>query len=126
MSRFTEADRLLRLIVRERVQCERCGEPGSEVAHIVPRRFHAVRCDELNVWFLCNGPGSNGCHELVDSHEVHLIELVHKTIGWGAYERLRTRSLSGLPDRPAAFWKSETARLRQICADRGIPHKRSA
>lgn len=126
MSRFTEADRLLRLIVRERVQCERCGGPGSQVAHIVRRRYNAVRCDERNVWWLCNGPGTRECHRRVDVSAEHYDLLVFQTIGWDLHAELRALAHAGPSEPLSAFWKSETARLRQICADRGITYRRSA
>lgn len=126
MSRFSEADRLLRLLVSQRLRCERCGEWGSQVAHIVRRRFHAVRCDELNVWWLCGGPGTNDCHFVVDHDEDEADALISRTIGRDVYEALRARANAGPTGPLSLFWKSETARLRKVCAERSIPTRRSA
>lgn len=126
MSRFTEADRLLRLIVRERKTCERCGGVGSEVAHILRRGYHATRCDERNVWWLCSGPGSNGCHALVDSTWSEFNALVLATIGEAEFSRLRDKAHAGPGEPLSVFWPAERARLRARCAELGIPVRGAA
>lgn len=127
MSRTTEADRLLRLIVREqRSRCERCGGPGSQVAHIVPRRYHATRCDERNVWFLCGGPGSNDCHAIVDGSEAEHSALVLRTIGLDAFDELLSRAYLGPSEPLSLFWPAERARLRERCKALGIPLRGAA
>ncbi len=126
MSRFSEADRLLRLLVSRRGQCERCGGAGSQVAHILRRRFAATRCDERNVWWLCAGPGSNDCHATVDQHVEAQAELIDRTIGGAVLDELWDTALAGPSEPLSLFWKSETARLRQLCAERSIPTRRSA
>ncbi len=125
MSRFSEADRLLRLLVRQRGSCERCGGAGSQVAHIVRRGYAATRCDERNVWWLCGGPGSGDCHAIVDqNHDEHDL-LVRWSIGHAALAELKARAEAGPCEPLSLFWKSETARLRQLCAERSIPTRRS-
>lgn len=126
MSRFTEADRLLRLIVRERSRCERCGGPGNEVAHILRRGYHATRTDERNVWWLCNGPGSNGCHALVDQNWSEFNALVLSTIGEAEFSRLRDKAHAGPSESLSAFWPAETRRLRERCDELGITHRRAS
>lgn len=126
MSRTDEADRLLRLIVRERRACERCGGVGTEVAHILRRGYHATRCDESNVWLLCNGPGSNGCHSLVDGDWSEFNALVLKTIGEAEFARLRDKAHAGPETPPNAFWPAERARLRERCRELGIPLRGAA
>lgn len=126
MSRFAEADRLLRLIVRERKACERCGGVGSEVAHILRRGYHATRTDERNVWLLCNGPGSNGCHELVDNNWPEFNALVLKTIGEAEFTRLRNKAHAGPTEPLSVFWPAERARLRERARELGLSLRRSA
>lgn len=126
MSRFTEADRLLRLIVRERVRCERCGGIGSQVAHILRRRFNATRCDERNTWWLCGGPGSNDCHATVDQYVEEQAELIDRTIGGEVLDELWALALAGPSEPLSAFWKSETARLRERCSALGIATRRAS
>lgn len=121
MSRFTEADRLLRLIVSQRVRCERCGGVGTDVAHIIRRRYNATRCDERNVWWLCRND-----HEMVDAHANLHGALVRKTIGWDIYEQLLAKAHAG-PDEPlSVFWPAERARLRDRCRELGLSVKGAA
>lgn len=126
MSRFTEADRLLRLIVRQRERCARCGGVGTEVAHIIRRGYHATRCDERNVWLLCNGPGSNGCHSLVDQNWPEFDALVLKTIGEAEFSRLRDKAHAGPDESLSVFWPAERARLRERCKELGLSVKGAA
>jgi hypothetical protein len=121
VSRFAEADRLLRLIVRERMVCERCGERGTDVAHIIRRRYNAVRCDERNVWWLCRND-----HEMVDAHANLHGALVRQTIGWTVYEELLALAHAGPGEPLSVFWPAERARLRARCAELGIPVRGAA
>lgn len=115
MSRFDEADRLLRLIVRERVRCERCSAPGCETAHIIRRRFTAVRWVEDNAWLLCRT-----CHTTVDNFALEHERLVEETIGSTRLGELLVLAQRG-PDAPASAWaKEERARLRARCAELGV------
>lgn len=121
MSRFTEADRLLRLIVRERQRCERCGDRGTEVAHIVRRRYTAVRWLEDNVWLLCGR-----CHLAVDNYMLEHAGLVETTIGPGRLVELMTLAQRG-PSMSASAWAaSERARLRDRCRGLGVSVKGAA
>lgn len=110
-----EADRLLRLLVRQRESCERCGGRGAEVAHIIGRRANAVRCDERNVWLLCSW-----CHPLVDQNRLVRQELIVKTISLQTYADLLLASQRGPQEPLSAFWESEVERLRARCAEEGI------
>ncbi len=121
MSRFSEADRLLRLLVRQRVRCERCGDLGTDVAHILRRRLNATRCDERNVWFLCRW-----CHSIVDSSVPAHAELVRSTIGTVVFGELLDLAEAGPSEPLSLFWKSETARLRERCSAEGIPTRRAS
>lgn len=110
-----EADRLLRLLVRRRVSCQRCSARGTEVAHLVPRRFAATRCDERAVLLLCSA-----CHAWVDTHATDRSLLAEGTIGPVLHAELRRIAYEG-PEGPlSAFWRDEVGRLRKRCAEDGI------
>lgn len=110
-----EADRLLRLLVRQRRFCQRCTRPGTQVAHIIPRRFNAVRCDERNVWLL-----DADCHAFIDTHAKDRSLLIEGTIGLPLHQELRQIAYRG-PEGPlSAFWRDELDRLRKRCAEEGI------
>lgn len=111
-----EADRLLRLLVRQRESCERCGQRGEQVAHIIGRRANATRCDERNVWFLCAEP----CHRVVDSSRGAYAMLIEKTPGWSTYEELLRTAQRGPQGPLSAFWADEVERLRKRLAEEGI------
>lgn len=110
-----EADRLLRLLVRQRKSCQRCSARGTEVAHIIPRRFQATRCDERNTWFLCSSD-----HAWIDQHATDRSLLIEGTIGVQLHTELRLIAYRG-PEGPlSAFWESEVERLRKRCAEEGV------
>lgn len=121
MSRTTEADRLLRLIVSQRFRCERCGGLGADVAHILRRRYNATRCDERNTWWLCRW-----CHTLVDSSVPVHAELVRETIGRTLFSELLDKAQAGPPEPLSVFWPAERARLRERCNELGLSYRRSA
>ena len=110
-----EADRLLRLLVRRRVSCERCSRPGTQVAHILPRRFNATRCDERNVWLLCAED-----HAWVDQHATDRSRLIEGTIGPRLHAELRRIAYGGPQGSLRAFWADEVERLRVRCNEEGI------
>ena len=124
MSRHTEADRLLRLIVAARRSCERChglNGPGSQVAHIVRRRYTATRWLEDNVWWLCVG-----CHHAVDNHAAEHDLLVAETIGEGRLGQLLRLADAG-PAMSASLWAAqERDRLRRRCRQLDIPLRGAA
>lgn len=110
-----EADRLLRLLVRKRGSCERCGAQGEQVAHIVRRALNATRCDERNVWWL-----DADCHRIVDGYRIARQELVAKTIGLPMYTELLRTAHRG-PQQPlSAFWAEEVERLRKRLVEEEI------
>lgn len=110
-----EADRLLRLLVRQRGACERCGKPGEQVAHIIGRRANATRCDERNVWWL-----DGTCHRLVDGNRSDRQRLVQRTIGLPTYTELLRAAQRGPQGPLGAFWRDERDRLRKRLAEEGI------
>jgi hypothetical protein len=121
VSPFAEADRLLRLIVSQRGACERCGGVGSQVAHVIRRRYTAVRCDERNAWWLCPG-----CHFVVDNYALEHVRFVEETIGAEALAGLLSRAHAGPPE-PQSIWAAtERARLRDRCRELGIPMRGAA
>lgn len=110
-----EADRLLRLLVRQRESCERCGRPGEQVAHVLGRRANATRCLEENTWWLCGW-----CHPIVDSSASEHAALVVRTIGAPTLGKLNEIRLRG-PEGPlSAFWRDEVERLRKRIAEEGL------
>lgn len=121
MSRTDEADRLLRILVRERVRCERCQAMGTDVAHILRRRYNATRCDERNVWFLCRW-----CHSLVDSSVPVHADLVRSTIGTALFRELLDLAQAGSPMPLSAWWPAERARLRARLRELGLPLRGAA
>ena len=120
MNRTDEADRLLRRIVLDRRQCQRCGavrDPACmDTAHIVRRGYAATRCDEDNVWLLCHEP----CHRLVDSSTIEHAALVARTIGDDHYRGLYARAYAGPPLPLTLWWPAERARLRARCKELGL------
>lgn len=110
-----EADRLLRLLVRQRKSCQRCSGRGTEVAHIIPRRFQATRCDERNVWLLCSED-----HAWIDQHAADRLLLIEGTIGPVLHAELRRIAYRGPQGPLSAFWRDEVERLRKRMAEEGI------
>lgn len=110
------ADDLVRRLVRTRESCQRCGRPGTDVAHIIGRRANATRCLEDNLWFLCHEP----CHRLVDTSRRIRQELIHRTIGLSLYSELLGKAQRGPQGPLSAFWVDEVERLRKRCAEEGI------
>lgn len=107
-----QCDELLRKVLAEsRERCERCArhrEPyGLDVAHIIRRRFAAVRCVESNVWALCRR-----CHRLVDNDKRAHAALVVRTIGLPELEKLTELAQAGPPLRGDQWWQQEKVRLR--------------
>lgn len=121
MNRTDEADRLLRILVRQRRSCERCGQPGTDTAHIVRRRFAATRCLETNVWLL-----DRDCHRIVDNDRTQFLILVHSTIGARHYEVLRQVAEAGPPMPLSAWWPAEHARLRARLRELGLSPRGAA
>lgn len=108
-------DRLYSLIVRSRLQCERCGLRSDEVgdfqcAHIVSRRYSGTRSltdPHLNAWCLCPK-----CHFQTGEDGVEFAKLVSMTIGIEAYEeiwQLARDSSGGKFD-----WSEERKRLKRL------------
>lgn len=120
MNRTDEADRLFRILVRQRERCQRCGEPGSQVAHVLRRRYAATRCDERNAWWLCGGPGTTDCHYVVDNFAHQFDVLVAETIGAPALHALHLRAEAGPPLPLSLWWPAERARLRARLRELGL------
>lgn len=95
-----------RAIVRRRTWCERCGQPGTDVAHIVSRRYSVTRCMTANAWFLCRP-----CHIETEPVGPARDELVARTIGHDELARLQVLA-RGLVHDPTRWWQAEIQRLR--------------
>jgi hypothetical protein len=110
-----KADLLFSRLVRSRGACERCGQPATDTAHIVRRRYSATRCDERNAWALCRP-----CHRLTEEFPDEFMHLVDCTIGRGLYEELRRIAEAGLATSSRLFWRGEVERLTARCVELGI------
>jgi hypothetical protein len=117
------ADILFSRIVRARGRCERCGIGATatilHTAHIVRRRYSAVRCVEDNAWCLCPS-----CHHDVDEWAWEHQKLVKETIGTDRYLELVGLAMAGPQVSSKLFWKNEVERLKLICQARGIDTRR--
>lgn len=65
-----KCDRLARELCRRLAdgKCARCGGPGSDWAHRMVRRFHAVRWDMQNCDYLCRP-----CHQWFGDHPASFV-----------------------------------------------------
>lgn len=112
-----KATRLHSLVVRARGRCQYpdCGSTSTlQAAHIISRRYNAVRTDEHNAWCLCAKH-----HFLVDSWAVEKSKLIDSTIGGERYEDLRRRAMTGVKASDA-FWQAEIERLTRLLGDEGL------
>lgn len=87
------ADKLWSLFIRQRDgSCRRCGrEPGEvtlQAAHVISRRYRAIRWDERNGLALCVG-----CHHWGHKNPVEFDWWVQDVIGKDTYESLRAEAL---------------------------------
>jgi hypothetical protein len=110
-----DADRLTRRIVSQRGACQRCRGMGTDTAHIIGRRYGAVRCDTRNCWWLCRR-----CHQIVDQDVAAHHRLVVDTIGLELYGELRRTAHRGLPEPAALFWPATVRRLAREAAGHGL------
>lgn len=89
-----KADKLWSLMIRQRDgRCRRCGRGQGEVvlqaAHVISRRYKAIRWDERNGITLCRG-----CHHWNHHQPVEFDWWVQELIGKDVYEALREEALS--------------------------------
>lgn len=110
-----KADMLFSRIVRSRVRCEMCGQPATDTAHIVKRRFSATRCLEDNAWALCRS-----CHIETEQWPARFLRLVDDTIGRDRYDELVRMAEAGIDLPSKLFWPAEVARLTERCRELGI------
>lgn len=88
-----KADRLWSLMIRQRDgRCRRCDKEPPEIvlqaAHVISRRYKAIRWDEQNGLALCVG-----CHHWGHKQPVEFDWWVQGVIGREVYESLRKRAL---------------------------------
>lgn len=88
-----KADRLWSLLIRQRDGvCQRCGRGREEIvlqaAHVISRRYKAIRWDERNGIALCMG-----CHHWGHKQPVEFDWWVQDLIGKDVYETLRAEAL---------------------------------
>lgn len=104
-----KATKLHAQLVRSRGRCERCGSSGPlECAHIISRRFSAVRTDERNAWCLCSS-----CHRRLGLHADEHMQLVAVTIGMDLFHELKQKALDNLRPWKDHEWQAEVERLQQ-------------
>lgn len=107
-----KATKLHAEVVRSRGRCQRCGSTSNlQCAHIIPRRYNAVRTDEQNAWALCAG-----CHLRTTEWASEHMALVESTIGLDTYEQLRQRAEAGVKANDA-FWSAEIERLSHLLGE---------
>lgn len=111
-----KATRLHSEFVRSRGECERCGKRGVtfDCAHIIGRRYSAIRTDENNAWCLCKG-----CHMRLTEHPDEHMAFVAQTIGMVAFDELKKRALEGVKS-TERFWLAEVARLQGLLERRRV------
>lgn len=103
------ADRLFSQLIRSKGSCENCGKAGPlDTAHIIPRRYAAVRTDESNAFCLCKG-----CHMRFTEHAAEWMDFVDRTIGRAEYDRLWQKAQTGVKTNEA-FWVEECVRLQML------------
>lgn len=122
-----KATKLHSFVVRSRGACELCGRAGEEqgvklpglpmlfipvgglqCAHIIGRRYAAVRTDEGNAWALCAG-----CHLRLTEHPDEHMHLVAQTIGMDRFHVMKDRALAGVKTSDV-FWQGEIDRLTAL------------
>lgn len=89
-----KADRLWSQLIRQRDgACRRCGRGQGEVvlqaAHVISRRYKAIRWDDRNGICLCVG-----CHHWAHMQPIEFDWWVRDLIGGKTYETLRTEALA--------------------------------
>jgi 5-methylcytosine-specific restriction endonuclease McrA len=103
-----KADKLFSVLVRERRECEHCGERTYyklQCAHIISRHFSHTRCDPDNAFCLCAG-----CHHFFTDHPVEFGVFVLSKRGEDGYAALRAKSQL----RTKVDWAAEVERLRGL------------
>jgi hypothetical protein len=87
----SKADRLFSLIIRERDKaCRRCGTTESlQCAHIVSRRYHAVRWSLDNAIALCAG-----CHIYFTHRPIEWERAIEQWFGLIHYNRVKMVAMS--------------------------------
>jgi hypothetical protein len=86
-----KADKLWSLMIRQRDgHCRRCGTTENlQAAHVISRRYKAIRWDPRNGICLCRG-----CHHWNHHHPVEFDWWVQDLIGKDTYESLRSEALN--------------------------------
>lgn len=89
-----KADKLWSQMIRDRDgSCRRCGRVPPEIvlqaAHVISRRYKAIRWDERNGIAMCMG-----CHHWAHKQPVEFDWWVQELIGKDTYESLREEALA--------------------------------
>lgn len=107
-----KADKFFSLIVRAHGECENCGSRNQlQTAHIISRRYSAVRCDLANAFCLCAG-----CHRHFTDHPLDFTAFCYEQRSHEMLDALRDRAHFGgkvdwaeVADRLADEWKAISA-----------------
>jgi hypothetical protein len=88
----TRADRLFSRYIRARDgRCVECGKTDSlQCAHLVSRRYHAVRWDERNAVALCQG-----CHVYYTHRPLEWDAWCGTRLGSGVWWDIRNKAMHG-------------------------------
>lgn len=104
-----KADRLFSQLIRSRGRCENCGGTTNlQTAHVIPRRYAAVRVDPANAYCL-----DARCHMRFTEHAAEWMDFVDRTIGRAEYDRLWQKAQAGVKA-SESFWLEECARLTAL------------
>jgi hypothetical protein len=119
---MARCDKLFSEIVRSRGRCEArvaktCSGADPErlqCAHIISRRYNAVRWDEENALCLCSA-----CHMFFTWHPVEWELFIDERRGFGAYRDMLRRAIAdghqfGRPRLPALLELEEDLRNRKV------------
>lgn len=101
-----KCDTLFRKIVRSLGYCQRCGSTSFlQCAHIISRRYSAVRTDLRNAWCLCAS-----CHRRLTDWPNEHMAYVAETIGIELYDELKQKAEFTMK----FDWEQEYIRLRNL------------
>lgn len=103
-----KSDILFSKIIRARGHCQRCGESNPaqlQCAHIITRKYSAVRTCEENAWCLCAR-----CHRRLTDWPREHSRYITETIGSDKYDELRAKA----EDTSKFDWSLEYERLEEL------------
>lgn len=104
-----KATKLHSQVIRSIGACERCGGDNSlQCAHIISRRYNAVRTDLRNAFCLCAS-----CHRFFTDHPVNFARFVKERIDDKLYDQLNQMAHDGVKANDE-FWEERVLFLQDI------------